>query len=376
MRGRIGSAMNDPAVSHETVDSAQLVEVPPSATGGPGQGSDQASSSSMKDSTSNAPKSLPTLSSPEAEKRKWRQQLFREYGGAPRPTPISSVGRKRANSVDATSSRPDDSKRHRGTVTPSLARTSISNTAKLELPSFPAQGSDRLDLIVIDDDDDEYSDEGAAWFDYVGPKKEPDVKDGGQGPTTDLDSHAEDDPLKARASKRASDKARKDAEKKTEKVGTGAAGGAKTGRKKQRKATARKPKPDKTKKDDAKSDLKQKNDVSEADDRESEDERAEPPWQGPINLEPFDGGFGLPDEVPADERNVLLYGRLFPSGGSCTDEYWKLRTRVSILRNNSRCLAHNPRRATSSSSLPTPRSPYPSLPSDPTPSRISNSLRF
>jgi len=353
MRGRISSATNDRAVSHETVESeSQLVEIPPGLTGSSSQGADEAASSSVVTTSKDMLKSretLPQVSSIEAEKLKWRQQLFREYGGAPKPIPITSIGRKRANSVDATSSRPGDSKRHRGLDAPGLARTGVSVTTKLELPAFPAQGSDRKDVIVIndeDDDDDDDDDEGAAWFDYVGPKKASAAKNDGTGPETKAGSQPKDDASKARASKRVSEKkAQRDAkEKEKEKDGHDAVAGAKTGRGKQRKS-ARKPKAkaDKSKKNDpepeSESELEKKSYNSKADDRESEDEDDEVPWHGPVNLEPFDGGFGLADEEPMDEVAELLHSRLFPSAGWCTDEFWKRRTRVSVLRNMPRCLA-------------------------------------
>lgn len=75
---------------------------------------------------------------------------------------------------------------------------------------------------------------------------------------------------------------------------------------------------------------KRKPKAAESSDEESEEEVDLPgSWQGPINLEPFDGGLGLEDEeLPEDQKAQEREARLFPGPMRPTDQFWRRRVRV------------------------------------------------
>jgi len=292
-----------------------------------------------------------TASSTAAEQFALRQQLLHEYGGAHKVAMDGSVTRKRANSVDAGASRPDDNKRLRTHAASTRKPTSI-NTDDPKLPAFPLQGTDREIALIVDDDEMVDYDDIRTWFDYDGPKK------GRQETAMNSDPKTKDAAQKPRASKGVNDeKSEQDADEPAPGLAAKKTGGRKRSKSKRTRKPkpTPKPKPAESDKDSEDCDFESENTTPE--DSESEpDGDHEGPWQGPINLEPFDGGFGLPDEEEMEEDIALLHDQIFPSGGACTDGFWQRRVRVSFTYNVRYGLANDICRARTSRSSPTAKS--------------------
>jgi len=292
----------------------------------------------------------PPSPSPAAEQLAFRQQLLREYGSAPKAAVGASGTRKRANSVDAAASRPGDSKRLRTLAAPT-GKPKDANTDELKVPAFSAQGSDRDIILVVDDDETGDHEDDGTWFDSDGPKKEPSAQvSGEQGGVTNGIPKPDDTATKPRTSKQVGDKK---SQKDTEKPAPGAPAKKTTEKQRPKSKSSRKPKatpkPKRAVSDNDSEDSDFEPEDTTAEDTESESNGdLEGPWQGPINLEPFDGGFGLPDEEDMDEEFALIHDKIFPSGGACTDGFWKRRVRVSPPYNMRRIHAHNVFRARNS----------------------------
>ena len=102
--------------------------------------------------------SQPTRSAP--EDRECRQAVQLQLDEARHTTVTPGLRRKRANSLDASSSRISGVKRMR-------PLDAVTQQLRIELPKFAAEATAREIIVVSDDDLD--ADDGGTWFDYLGP---------------------------------------------------------------------------------------------------------------------------------------------------------------------------------------------------------------
>jgi len=266
---------------------------------------------------------VPTHTAGQAEVARVNRELFdslrRQFGTQNLVTNAPGLTRKRANSLDATASRADDSKRLRHFET-------VNDQKRLNVPAFVARPSDHEIIIVSDDDGSDVGDDGPAWFDYDEPQQESSESES-EGEHDD-----EDEPDPQRVSGRLREKkARTAAASSNATKGVVARQTRDSDRSKRRSGRSRRgsarqrgsEKPAKAKPKAKHPKSKLTDDMGDADTNMVE------PWQGPINLEPFEGGIGLADEdLPVDKKSLDREARLFPGPARPTDQYWKRRVCV------------------------------------------------
>ena len=323
LRSRNGGTSNNALTAHDSnvvTQDRRFVDVDPTTRASTSVEPEERGSAAAVERHTLLP--VPTSRASQAPQGQVNRELFeslrREFGTAKLVTSAPGLLRKRANSVDAASSRIDPSKRLRGLE-------SVSKQDKVDLPAFTARPADREIIIVSDDDwSDDDVENGAVWFDYDGPQREP--------------SDSEDEPDTHRVSGRLREK------KKTGSLVVSGSGVKAAAKGKARSSGGRKRRSDgngrgsaqlrqisksargekKPAQDKAQSDTVDANQVSPS------------PWQGPINLEPFDGGIGLSDEdLPVGNKALQREARLFPGPARPTEQYWRRRVRVSCI------FAHN-----------------------------------
>jgi len=237
-----------------------------------------------------------------------------------------ALSRKRANSLDASSSRISGGKRMRPLDT-------AMQQQQIELPEFVVEATAR-EIIVVPDDDETETDDDGTWFDYVGPT--PASKGSGDG-TQPKDSDRSSGRLRDKKGGRpntgsgAGDKVvvKPKTRSRGSRAGANKPGQGRGGRRGERDHNGDSDKIHGSQKP-PKRKPKRKPKVTESSDEEDEVEVGlSGPWQGPINLEPFDGGLGLSDdESPENEEAQRREARLFPGPMRPTDQFWQRRVRV------------------------------------------------
>jgi len=258
-----------------------------------------------------------------------RESLRRQFGAGHQAVGVPGLTRKRANSVNASSSRIEIKR-----LRPLEAVQEPINPA---LPTFTTRAEEREIILVSEDDDDLEADDGAVWFDYDEPKREfaaetdanrassrlRGKKNSGMGMGSGIDAKAT-----AKRKKRPSGKGR------GKRDGGGAGKRASRNSIKGRRKAKSKPVVESSDEEgEGYTDASTKS-GDESDENNDERSGAAPPslnsWQGPINLEPFDGGVGLPDvDLAADDEAIERSKRLFPGQLRPTEQFWRRRVHVS-----------------------------------------------